>query len=94
MYNLNQRLFVGSNGQLEKGHGTMFLYMTAAARLLHAQKWKSPILPTIQEWVMKMTTLAQIAKLTAGEKTLSAFRASWKPFIDFLYEMERNELIF
>ena len=78
--------------QLEKSHGTLFLYMITAARLLYAQRWKDSALHTMEEWLVKMMELAEMAKLTSliREKTITMFTADWKPLIAFLPETEKN----
>lgn len=48
-----------------------FLFIIAAARLLYAQRWKNSALPITEEWLVKMTELAAMAKLASlirGEK--------------------------
>lgn len=39
--------------QLENTQGTLFSYMTTAARLLYAQNWKSTEIPTVRRLVVK-----------------------------------------
>ena len=72
--------------QLEKSYGSLFLYMITAVRVLYAQRWKDSIIPTMEEWMVKLMELAEMAKLTAliREKTLTNFMANWKPLLDFL----------
>lgn len=62
-----------------------FIYMITAVRLLNAQKWKGPVLPKMEEWLMKMMGLAEMAKLTSliKEKTTSSFAADRKRLKDF-----------
>ena len=35
-----------------------------AARILVAQKWKQDLLPTKEEWIMKLTEYAELDKMT------------------------------
>lgn len=51
--------------KLENLHETLFLYMTVVARLLYSQKWKTLTLPTIEEWLLKMIELTEMAKLSS-----------------------------
>lgn len=80
---------------LEKAYGTLLLYMTTATRLLLAQHWKNQALPTVEEWLVKLSELAGMAKLMAiiKEKTLIKFKKDWKPFIDFLHETEHSQIV-
>lgn len=80
--------------QLEKSQGTLFLYMVTAARLLYAQRWKEPISPTMEEWMIKMMELVKMAKLTffIREKTLRKFMVDWKSFLD-LCRTEKDEFM-
>lgn len=51
--------------------------MTTAVKLPNAQKWKSSILPSMEEWLVKTMELAEKAKLTylIREETISIFMA-------------------
>ena len=77
----------------EKG-GSLFLYMITAARLLYAQKWKNEIIPTVNEWIIKMMELAEMATLTTIIKEGSAtkFIVDWKHFVEFVQEIEKNDI--
>ena len=70
-------------------------YMIIVARLLYAQKWKDSTLPTMEEWLVKLTDFAEMDKLTSliRERTLSTFIDDWKPLMDFLHKNEKNELV-
>lgn len=49
----------------------------------------------MEEWMMKMMDIAEMAKLTAliRDQTLSKFNADWKSSLTFLHETEKNEFI-
>lgn len=51
------------------------------ARVLYVQKWKTLILPTIEEWLVMMIDFAALVKVTSliTEKALSTFIANCKP---------------
>lgn len=59
--------------------------MIAVARLLYAQRWNDLTLPTMKEWLMKVTEFVEMNKLTSliTEKILSKFICDWNPFMDF-----------
>lgn len=46
--------------QIKEKYGTFFLYMTTAARLLYAQKWRDLQIVTMEKWI----ELAEMANLT------------------------------
>lgn len=68
------------------------MHMIIVVKLLYTQKWKSSILPTIEEWLMTMLKCKELEKLTflIREKILTIFIANWKPFIDFFHETENK----
>lgn len=49
----------------------------------------------MDEQMLRMMELAQMMELPAliREKTLLSFNADWKPFLDFLLETEKNEIM-
>lgn len=61
--------------------------MLTAAQLLC---WKVPMIPTIEEWLIKMTELAAMAKLRALVLSLKKFIYNWKLSVDILKEMGKN----
>lgn len=68
--------------------------MATVVRLLYAQRWKDLQLPTKEKWMVKLMALTEIEKLTTlikGEILIS-FVSTWKPFWDFVLEMERSDL--
>ena len=77
----------------EKGE-TLFWYMTTAARLLYAQNWKNETIPMMEEWMLKILELAEMAKLTAIIREISTnmFRLEWNPLIEYLHEKEKNDV--
>ena len=81
--------------QLEKQHGTLFLYMITAAKLIYAQRWKDAQIPSMEDWMIKLMELAQMAKLTAliRENTVTGFVSIWKPLLDYLLVMQKNEVL-
>lgn len=46
----------------EKTHERLSLYILIITRLLYAQKWKSIEIPTVEEWIIKMSELMEMAK--------------------------------
>lgn len=63
---------------------------------LYAQIWKDLQIPTKDEWMVKLTWLPEMMKLTIliKENTLSRlFFSMWKLFLDFLLENGRNEIL-
>lgn len=67
------------------------MYMVIVARLLYANSWKGNKIPTVEDWMIKQTELTEMAKLTSlvREKTIRAFLADWKPYMDFLLKEEK-----
>lgn len=61
---------------LQKKHGKLLLNMITAARIIFAQQWKEEYLPMIEEWIIKVIDLAQMAKLTEmmKDKSLADFK--------------------
>lgn len=59
--------------------------MIAVARLLYVQRWNDLTLPTMKEWLMKLTDFVEMDKWTSlvTEKILSKFISDWNPFMDF-----------
>lgn len=57
-------------------------------------KWKDSELPTKEEWLMEMTELMEMAKLTCliTQRSTSAFISEWKPFMKFAGKREMNLL--
>lgn len=66
----------------------MFLYVITAAKLLYTQRKKDMEILTVEEWLMKMAELVEIARLTCmiREKTILILTGDWKPFVDFIYK--------
>uniref|UniRef100_A0A8D0KLK4 Reverse transcriptase domain-containing protein n=1 Tax=Salvator merianae TaxID=96440 RepID=A0A8D0KLK4_SALMN len=75
-----------------EGVNVLLQNMITAARIVYAQKWKGEILPTVDDWLVKMMELAKMDKLTnlLRIKTVDRFYRNWKPFIDFLQEMDNG----
>lgn len=48
--------------QLEKLNGTLILYMTTTARQLYVPNWKTALIPTIKEWMGKVTERAEMTQ--------------------------------
>jgi len=72
--------------QIEKHLIRVTQYMITAARLLYAQFWKTQILPTIQEWLLKLMDMAENDKLTCllKENSNCCYFKEWKPLVDYL----------
>lgn len=58
----------------KRKHESLFLYVTMAARVLYAQRWKDTQILTTEEWVMKLMELAEMAKLSTWMKDNSFSR--------------------
>lgn len=76
---------VGINSQ---GTRELLVNMLAVAIMLIASKWKSPTVPTINEWLSKIRYMAIMAKISAiciyrvGQMSaLTEFNRHWEPFI-------------
>lgn len=50
--------------QLEKSDGRLLQYIIAAVQLFYAHRWKDLTLSTMDEWLVKLTKLADVAKMT------------------------------
>lgn len=71
--------------QLEK---IAFTYnMVTAAKLLYEQSWKDLEIRTTEEWWVKMTVFAEVAKLT------HLIREKASPLRAFCLKWEKNELV-
>ena len=70
------------------------MYMIMAATLLYAQNWKNEIIPTMDEWKLKILELAAMAKLTVimRERSTSIFTLEWKPLIEYFQETEKENV--
>ena len=81
--------------ELEKQHGVLLLYMIMAAKQLYAQQWKDPQILTVEDWIVKLMDLSQMAKLTAliREHSVSAFILTWQPLLDYLLAIEKNDVL-
>lgn len=79
--------------QTEKKHGTLFVCMTTAAR--QVQRWKNVQNPTMEEWMVKLMELYEMAKLITliKEKTSSSVVSTWRPFLDFLFKSKIKETL-
>lgn len=64
----------------------LFMYATAAARTLLAQRWKVQDIPTIQEWQAKLTEYAELAKLSGRirDQGDQRYQNNWSKFIEYL----------
>lgn len=64
----------------------IFLYATAAARVLIAAKWKSNEIPSIQDWIQKLTEYAELDGLSEKIKNKSKqeFVSKWEVFKEYL----------
>ena len=77
----------------------LILNLITAARLLVAQYWKKEELPTIQEWIMKLMNLAEMAKISAYLKDHSneRYKLDWKRWIDYIqnkYHSKRFQIAY
>lgn len=63
--------------------------------MLYAEKWKDSGIPTMEEWLVKVTELAEVAKLTSliRERTITTFISGWNILMDFLLKKEENKLV-
>lgn len=64
--------------------------------ITHAKRWKDSALLTVEEWLVKLTELAEIDKLTSliREKAISAISiGDRKPLLESLYKNKSNELV-
>lgn len=65
-----------------------FYHMTTAI----CSKVKMFDTTTMEEWLIKMLELTELAKITSlvREKTIFIFMDDWKSLTDFLHEIEKN----
>lgn len=71
------------------------MYMVIVTRLLYANDWKGNEIPTVEDWMIKLIELTEMAKLTSlvRGKTIRTFLTDWKPYMEFLLKEEKSELI-
>uniref|UniRef100_A0A803T1R0 Reverse transcriptase domain-containing protein n=1 Tax=Anolis carolinensis TaxID=28377 RepID=A0A803T1R0_ANOCA len=71
---------------LLKPHDKLFTLMTTAARIVYARAWKLEETPEMEEWIVKVTEVAEMDILTGylQSKDPSEFRKVWDPFKRFL----------
>lgn len=74
--------------QLDKKHGTFFLYMIITERLLYARRIERFVMGMVT--FMELTEMAKLANLVK-EKILSSFVSKWK---SLLVETKRNVVLF
>jgi len=58
--------------------------------LLYAQGWKDSEIPTMEEWLVRMTEFAEMAKLNCLIREKTSSISGWKPFMDFFAENGKN----
>uniref|UniRef100_A0A8D0C1K1 Uncharacterized protein n=1 Tax=Salvator merianae TaxID=96440 RepID=A0A8D0C1K1_SALMN len=78
-----------------EGVNVLLQNMVTAARIVYAQKWNGDKIPTVGDWLVKIMELAEMDKLTnlLRNKTVDRFYRNWKPFIDFLQELDNGLVI-
>uniref|UniRef100_A0A670IVT3 Reverse transcriptase domain-containing protein n=1 Tax=Podarcis muralis TaxID=64176 RepID=A0A670IVT3_PODMU len=75
---------VGS--EISKEDQTLFQYATVAARLLLAQKWKNPSIPTITDWRTKLIEHIDLAIMTQKirQQKNTKFIKDWNKFFSYM----------
>ena len=60
----------------------LILYMASAARLVFAQKWKCQDISSIDDWLLKILSMAELAKLSSilKDQNTEAFFANLESF--------------
>uniref|UniRef100_A0A670IIA8 Reverse transcriptase domain-containing protein n=1 Tax=Podarcis muralis TaxID=64176 RepID=A0A670IIA8_PODMU len=65
---------------------TLFQYATAAARILIAQNWKNPTLPTLKDWQLKLYEFIELARLTQRLRNQknTKLKEDWNKFMVYI----------
>uniref|UniRef100_A0A670KCA9 Reverse transcriptase domain-containing protein n=1 Tax=Podarcis muralis TaxID=64176 RepID=A0A670KCA9_PODMU len=69
--------------EIKKIDQTFIQYAMAAARIQIAQKWKTPDLPTVGEWQMKLYQYIELARLTQKirQNNTAKLKDEWNKFL-------------
>lgn len=67
--------------------------LLTTAQLFNVLRWKDSQIPTMEEWMLKVMDLVEMAKLTSSVEKDFVFVSIWKPFSDFLLKTETNETL-
>uniref|UniRef100_A0A670II53 Reverse transcriptase domain-containing protein n=1 Tax=Podarcis muralis TaxID=64176 RepID=A0A670II53_PODMU len=72
--------------EIKKIDQNFFQYAMAAARNQIAQKWKTPELPTVAEWQLRLYQYIELARLTRKirQNNTSKFKDEWNKFLTYL----------
>uniref|UniRef100_A0A670HTD8 Reverse transcriptase domain-containing protein n=1 Tax=Podarcis muralis TaxID=64176 RepID=A0A670HTD8_PODMU len=81
-----EALLLGMIGEeIKKSDQTFFQYATTAARILIAKKWKSPEIPTMREWRVKLYQYVELARLTQYIRRDNLKKTEdWSKFLSYL----------
>lgn len=68
------------NEKLEQKYGKLIFYMTTAARILYAAKWKDKEAQNINVWLLKLYEFMETDKLTQllKGKMMQSFKKEWE----------------
>lgn len=94
-FSWNQNFLGGFNGQLEKRHEILFLYMITTIKLLYVQKWKDSEIHIVgldgkNDWTSREDKM----NLFDYRKIKATFTGDWKPLVEFLLKEEKINLAF
>uniref|UniRef100_A0A670KC70 Reverse transcriptase domain-containing protein n=1 Tax=Podarcis muralis TaxID=64176 RepID=A0A670KC70_PODMU len=72
--------------EINKDDQTLFQYATAAARILLAQNWKKPNIPTIRDWQTKLIEYIDLAIMTQKirHQKNTKFINEWNKFFSYM----------
>ncbi|CAI5775440.1 Hypothetical predicted protein [Podarcis lilfordi] len=78
--------------KIKKEDYIMFQYATVAARILLAQNWKTPNIPTVKDWQIKLFEYLELAKMTQNirQQKDTKFNDDWTKFITYMETNSRN----
>lgn len=70
----------------------VFLYATAAARILIAKNWKGENMPSITEWQKKLCEFIELAKMTAALRLQSnqTLRKEWQCVEEYMKQRSHS----
>uniref|UniRef100_A0A803SS30 Reverse transcriptase domain-containing protein n=1 Tax=Anolis carolinensis TaxID=28377 RepID=A0A803SS30_ANOCA len=69
----------------------LFIYMISAARLVIAKKWKTPEVPSLEQWILKLMDIQNMDILTQiiSQNTHKGIKTDWSKLCTYLKE-KRN----
>lgn len=72
--------------EIKNADQTFFQYAITAARILIAQKWKSPEIPSVRDWQVKLFQYIELANLTQRIRhhNMAKVKSDWNKFLNYI----------